>query len=260
MSKQQIIYYKDELNDEFEGEGITPIKIDANYKYIHKNVLWNILSFILYRVIATPIAYIYMKFKFGLKIKNKSVLKTCKNRGYFVYANHTQEIADALNPTLINFPKKVYVVVHPNNVSIPFWGKIIKLLGPLPIPGDFQSSKNFIDAINIHISNKNVVMIYPEAHVWNYYTKIRPFEAHSFKYPVKSEAPTFSMTITYQKRKRKIPRMIVYLDGPFYPKKDLNYKEKQEDLRKQVYDCMSERVKESNIEYIKYVKVGENDD
>ena len=33
MKEQKIIYYKDELNDEFSGPKITPIKIDENYKY-----------------------------------------------------------------------------------------------------------------------------------------------------------------------------------------------------------------------------------
>ena len=38
MNKQEIIYYSDELNDEFSGAEITPRKIDENYKYIHKKV------------------------------------------------------------------------------------------------------------------------------------------------------------------------------------------------------------------------------
>ena len=35
MKEQKIIYYKDELNDEFSGAEITPRKIDENYKYKH---------------------------------------------------------------------------------------------------------------------------------------------------------------------------------------------------------------------------------
>ena len=119
MQKQQIQYYKDELNDEFEGKEITPIKIDGKYKYVHNNIFWKLTSFLLYRIIATPIAYLYMKFKFRLKIINKDVLKGLKGKGYFMYVNHTQDIGDAFNPTIVNFPRKVQVVVHPNNVSIP---------------------------------------------------------------------------------------------------------------------------------------------
>ena len=45
MKKQKIIYYNDELNDEFSGAEIKPRKIDENYKYIHKNIIWNITAF-----------------------------------------------------------------------------------------------------------------------------------------------------------------------------------------------------------------------
>lgn len=136
--QNQVRYYEDETDD-FEENDIVPIKIDGNYKYIHKNLFWNICEFFCYRLLATPIAYIYTKIKFGLKIENRKVLKDYKNTGYFMYGNHTQNMNDAFAPTLVNFPKNVKVIVHPNNVSIPFWGNIIKLLGPLPIPDDLEA-------------------------------------------------------------------------------------------------------------------------
>lgn len=259
MSEKQAVYYKSEA-DEFEGTGIEAITIDGNYKYLQDNFLWNLISFILYRFIATPIVFLYEKIRYGFKVENKKVLKDYKDVGYFMYANHTQVIGDAFIPTIANFPKRVYVVVHPNNVSIPFWGNIIKFLGPLPIPGDISSGKNFVNAISTHIKKNKVIMFYPEAHVWSYYTKIRNFDSSTFKYPVSENAPTFAMTITYKKRKVLSPRIIAYIDGPFYPKEGLNNKEKREDLRNQVFKAMNERAKNSDIEFIKYVKVGEESD
>lgn len=259
MSKKQTVYYKNE-DDDFEGSNINPITIDGDYKYIHDNFFWNLISFILYRLIATPFAFLYVKLKFGIKFKNKEVLKKYKNTGYFMYANHTQVMGDAFIPTIANFSKRVYVVVHPNNVSIPFWGNIIKFLGPLPIPSDISSGKNFINAISKHIKNNNVVMFYPEAHVWSYYTKIRNFDSNTFKYPINEDAPAFAMTITYKKRKMISPRIIAYIDGPFYPDKNLNNKEKKEDLRNKIYNIMNERAKNSDIEFVKYKKVGEEID
>ena len=50
MNKQEIIYYSDELNDEFSGAEITPRKIDENYKYIHKNIIWNTIAFLLQNI------------------------------------------------------------------------------------------------------------------------------------------------------------------------------------------------------------------
>ena len=57
--EKKIYYYTDELNDDFAEKSIEPIKIDENYKYIHKNVFWKIGSFIVYRLIAMPLAFVY---------------------------------------------------------------------------------------------------------------------------------------------------------------------------------------------------------
>ena len=39
-NNKKIIYYQDELNDEFSEAQIKPRIIDENYKYIHKNPFW----------------------------------------------------------------------------------------------------------------------------------------------------------------------------------------------------------------------------
>lgn len=48
--------------------------------------------------------------------------------------------------------------------------------------------------------------------------------------------------------------MISYIDGPFYPNKELKPKEAQEELRNKVYEKMLERSKNSNVEVIQYIK------
>ena len=114
--------------------------------------------------------------------------------------------------------------------------------------------KNFINAIETHIDKCHPITIYPEAHIWPYYTKIRPFKAVSFKYPIQYNKPTFCMTNTYQsygKNKNKV-KMVTYIDGPFFPNTSLSLQEQKMDLRNQVYNCMTNRSKNNNIEVIKY--------
>ncbi len=259
IKEKNVIYYKDELNDDFAKGNIETVKIDENYKYIRKNPFWNICAFILYRIVATPLAFIYAKLKFNMKIVNKEILKEVKNKGYFIYINHTQEILDTLLPTIIGFPKRAYIITHPNNVSIKGLKIANKMLGALPLPGDLKSSENFLNAIKNKIENKNLIAIYPEAHVWPYYTKIRNFNEVSFRYPVKLNAPVISVTITYKKGKRKTPNIVAFVDGPFYSNESKNVKEAEKDLRDNVYNTMVERSKNSNIEYIKYLKVTKGD-
>ena len=249
--KTKIVYYKNELEDDFAKQTeLNDIKIDGKYKYIHKNPFWNIASFIVYRIIATPIAFFYSKIKFGIKVRNKHVLKKV-NTGYFVYGNHTQEVLDPFLPTLIHFPKKAHIIAHPNNVAMKFLGTYNKMMGALPVPGNIESTKNFLAAIRKFVHKKQVIVIYPEAHVWPYCTKIRNFKSVSFKYPVELGMPVFAETTTYQKRDGKV-KIVVYVDGPFYPNKTLTKKEAQEELKDAVYEAMVRRSFNSNVDVVKY--------
>ena len=77
MKKTQpkVIYYKDELNDEFSAAEITPKKIDGNYKYERNSPFEKFLHFFWYRIVAIPVAFCYLKLKFGNRIANKKVIK-----------------------------------------------------------------------------------------------------------------------------------------------------------------------------------------
>ena len=263
MSKkeQQVVYYNSETEDDFSDADITPKVIDENYKYLHSSMTYNILSFIAYRIIATPLAFLYCKLKFRYKTINKKALKKHKKEGYFLYGNHTQQIGDAYLPTMAVFPKRNYVIVHPDNVSMPVLGKITPMLGAMPLPSNLKAGRNFLNAIEKRILQNHCVTIYPEAKIWPYYTKIRPFPATSFKYPVKFDTPCYCFTHTYHKRKHsKKPRIITYIDGPFYANPDLPVKEQEQDLRDRVYNQMVERSKLNTYEYIKYVKRKDTND
>lgn len=256
MNNKKVIYYKDELNDEFSTAKITPRLIDENYRYKH-NRLWDFCSFIFQNIISIPIKLGYAKLKFRIKYVGKEKLKEYKNEGYFVYANHTQTFADTFIPSIPIYPKRNFLIVNPENISVRPFGTIVEMLGAIPIPGNKTAMKNFLEIINEKIQKNYSITIYPEAHIWPYYTKIRPFKSVSFKYPVELRKPTFCMTNTYQsygKNKDKI-KIVTYIDGPFFPDASLPIKQQKENLRDKVYCCMVERSKNNNIEHIKYVKL-----
>lgn len=249
------IYYNDELNEEFSEAKIEPRKIDGTYKYEHKNFLWNISAYLIQNIISVPIKFIYAKLKFGIKYIGKEKLKPYKNQGYFIYGNHTQPFADTFIITNTVFPKRNFLIVNPENVSMKGLGNFVQMFGAIPIPNDRSGMKNFLNSIKKKIQKGYSVTIYPEAHIWPYYTKIRPFKSVSFKYPIELNTPTFCVTNTYQKKKDGKPKITTYVDGPFYPDDNIqNIQEKKQNLRDKVYNQMVERSKESNYEYIKYIK------
>ena len=252
----KIIYYEDELNDEFSKSSIEPRIIDEKYKYVHKNPLWNLCSFVLQNILSVPIKILYAKIKFRIKYIGKEKIKTYRNEGYFIYGNHTQPFADTFIPSIPMYPKRNFLIVNPVNISLKGTGTLVEMLGAMPIPSNKSAMKNFLNAIKQKINKGYAITIYPEAHIWPYYTKIRPFKDVSFKYPVQLEKPAFCITNTYQsygKNNQKI-KIVSYIDGPFFPSKELTLKEQQRELRNKIYNCMNERSKNSNIEHIKYIK------
>lgn len=251
--EKKIIYYTDELNDDFAGLDSSNVSFGDDYKYIHKNIFWKIGSFIVYRIIMTPIAYLYLKLKFKTKFIGRNKLKSVKG-GYFIFANHTMIPGDGYTPSIATFPKRDYVVVGKDNLAMKGTRTFMKMIGAYLVPETMKMTRNFLDGMEYYLNKKCGIVIYPEAHIWPYYTKIRPFKNVSFQYPVKFDKPSFSMCVTYQKRKHSDkPKVTIYIDGPFYPNQDLpTNKAKQIALHKDVYDSLVKNSENSNYEYIIY--------
>ena len=73
-------------------------------------------------------------------------------------------------------------------------------------------------------------------------------------------APVFCFVNTYQKRRLSPkPRMVTYIDGPFFADPSLNSREQKKKLRDTVYEHMVELSKHSDVEVIKYIRKEEKD-
>lgn len=261
MDRRKVIYYENELCDEFSVTKLDGRTIDESYVYIHRSHFKKFTHFFWYRIIAAPLAKIYTKAAFGHRIKNQKILRPYRKVGYFLYGNHTQDIGDALMPNMIDLATDKYVIVNPDNLSIPVIGRVIGSLGAIPLPGNLKATKNFNEAIEYRIKQGDKIVIYPEAHIWPYYTDIRPFGDASFSYPVKLRTPVFCFTNVYKKRKlTKKPRIITYIDGPFFPDCELSPREARGKIRDQVYCTMKKRAALSDVKIIEYIKKENADD
>lgn len=253
MKDRKVIYYSDELNEEFSEAQITPRVIDKDFPYFH-NKVWDICSLVIQNVLSMPIKVLYSQLKFRVRYVGREKLKEYKSSGYFIYGNHTQPFADTFIPSVGNYPKRNFFIVNPENISMPGLGTIVEMLGAIPIPCDMGGMKHFVSSVEDKIRRGYSVTIYPEAHIWPYYTGIRPFKAVSFQYPVKLNCPVFALTNTYHRRGRRGDKVgiVTYIDGPFFPDETIKPKERQQRLRDQVYQCMLERSQSSDYEYIVY--------
>lgn len=255
MKEQQVIYYTDELNEEFSTFKTTPRAIDASYDYDDSSFGKKVRRFFCYRIVMYPFAYLYTKLVFRRKVVGADLLKPYRKQGIFLFGNHTQPMGDALMQACLTYPRLNYVIIHPNNLNVPVFGKMVPALGGLPIPDGVSAYRNFRNAIENRIRRGNPVVIYPEAHIWPYYTHIRPFAETSFAYPVQMKAPTFCFVNTYKDRgKGRRPQIVTYIKGPFFPDENLTAKEQRKQLRNLVYDQMVQLSQHSDVEYVKYIK------
>ena len=252
----RIIYYKNILTDDFAGTRIKQKQIDKKYVYVHKNIFYRMIAHILYYWIAKPLVYIACKLKRKVRIKNPQVLKKLKKTGFFMYGNHTSKF-DAVTPqSVVSKRKRVYIVANPDATSIPGIRTLVNMFGCIPLPSDVYSNTNYLDAIKYRYDQKSIIMIYPEAHIWPFYTGIRPFVDGSFRYPAMFNAPVVAMVTTYRKShsKRK-PFIDITLSEPIYPHPEYSLKENMKYLRDQVYDFMVKVTSETpDVGYINYLQ------
>lgn len=250
-NKTEVRYYHSFADDFFQTKN-QKYKVPENYTWVRKDLLSRFLSAVIYGT-ALILSSIYCRIFLHVRIKGGKKLRNVKNTGCFLYGNHTQPVGDVFNPALAAFPKRIYTVVSPANLAIPFIGKLLPYLGALPVSDTIHGMKELNRAIDYRLEQKRCIVIYPEAHVWEYCTFIRPFPETSFKYPVKYSKPVYCMTTTYQKRHfGKKPTITIYIDGPFDDKGSGSIGERASKLRDAVFECMTERSLNSTYQYIRY--------
>ena len=255
----RVILYNDPINDDFACTEIKNKKIEKDFIYVHKNIFWRFFSHTIYCSIARPICYLMAKFSRHVKVYNKHVVKKLKKTGYFIYGNHTSIYDGFLPQACVTNCRKTYMIAGSDAVSIPGIKNLVMMLGCLPIPVTADKMKEFNEAIDYRISQKRIVAIYPEAHIWPYAGVVRPFKDVSFIYPSRLDKPIIAMAITYRPQKHNSPRKYkpkvnITLSEPIYPDKNLSIKENMVYLRDQVYDFLKKEVeKNPPIDYITYL-------
>jgi 1-acyl-sn-glycerol-3-phosphate acyltransferase len=264
MKTKRTIYYKDYNNDDFAHDiGIKWKPLPEKMKFFHRNPFFSFFGSLLYYFLALPILWLYSKIKFGVKVVGKKKLKRAHIKGYFIYGNHTQEADGFLNQVFVSNPRRTYVVCSQDVVCIKGIRNLVMMLGAIPVPARPSEAKKFIDAIEYHHKKGDVIVIFPEAHIWPYTTLIRDFPDASFSYPAQLNAPVVAVCSTYEERKffrHRPPRLVIHVSDPFYPNPALPLGERVHELRESVYNYMVD-VSSSldNYEYVHYVQKNDDD-
>lgn len=259
--EERVFYYESEEDDPIktdEQEKKIKVGLPEGYEFIPSNPFVKMYSATLFRIFKLFGQY-YERGYWKAKFHGREKLKAAKGKGYVIYANHTNPFHDVFGPALAA-NRRIFTIISPVNLKIPGIGKLLPYIGGLPLGGTLDEKIAFNDAVDERLRQKKCLVIYPEAHVWPYHTGIRKFPAgdKSFKYAVRNNVPIFTMTTTYHKRKDNkkgdLPRMDIYVDGPFWPDPKLSEDENRAKLAKEAYDSMLKNSKHNTYEYFKYKK------
>ncbi len=259
--EQRVFYYESEEDDPIktdEQEKKVEVGLPEDYEFIFKNPFKKLWSAILFRGFKLFGQY-YERGYWQAKFYGREKLKEAKGKGYVIYANHTNPFHDVFGPALAA-DRRIFTIISPVNLKVPGIGKYLPYIGALPLGKSKEEKKAFNEAVDKRLQQKNALVVYPEAHVWPFATKIRKFPAgdRSFKYAARNNLPIFTMTTTYHKRKDKkrgeLPRMDIYVDGPFFPDADKTEAENRAMLAKKAYDSMVKYSKNNSYEYFVYKK------
>lgn len=239
----KVVYYSDELNDDFAGTNIQAKKVTKHFNYRFHGIIWRAVSFLIYWVIAMPIVWFYEKVFLRVKFVNKKAMKKLKGKTCFMYGNHTGVI-DAYTPNLLTNHRRNRIIVSPETVSIKGLKNIIQMLGAVPVPTTMSGLARFKKIIHKYHKSDHIT-IYPEAHIWPYYTGVRPFKDSSFHYPVQENAPVIAFFTAYTEPKGFLSKfrkanVTVYVSDPIYPDTSLPPKQAQKELRDKVYNFMAD--------------------
>lgn len=262
-AKTRTIYWKDEINDDFDEVGLKRPSVPENYKYKRTNPFNNFISGIFYHGIAKPFVGFYCLCK-GIRVKGKKNIKKLHGKGAFIFSNHVA-ISDVVKfqSYVFFWRRRVNIIGYPDTLTMPIVRNLTRALGylPLPLPGDVKNMVNLMDAMKFYIEKKQFILIYPEAHIWPYYTKIRNFRSGSFNYPARLEAPVLPVVTTWRKSKFcKKPKQTLYILEPIFPDPEKTSAENKEYLYEETLKAMKNCAESvEQYEYIKYIKV-ENDD
>lgn len=256
---ERVFYYQSETDDPIqtsEQEQKATVSLPEGYEFIPRHWWVRAYSATLFRLFWL-FGQWYERHYWQVKIHGRDKLKQVRGQGYLIYANHTNPFHDVFGPA-IAADRRIFTIISPVNLLVPGIGKFIPMIGGLPLGKTASEKQAFNLAVDRRLAQKKVLVIYPEAHVWPYYTGVRKFPAgdKSFKYAVRNNLPVFAMTTTYHKRKGRsnLPRMDIYLDGPFYPDANKSEAANRADLASKVYDSMVKYSKKNSYDYFKYIK------
>lgn len=185
-----------------------------------KGCLFKLFSRLFHTGFAIPLMQFWMRVVLGARIRGKRNLRGI--RGAVTVCNHVHFL-DSVMVSLALFPRKATFPTFPKNVKSLFPGKIVQILGGVPIPESIGETRIFFDEMEFLLRKNHIVHIFPEGLLNPYDTGLRGFRKGAFHLAAQARVPIVPMLITFLPPKgiykliRKKPVMTLHVGKPIEP-------------------------------------------
>ena len=219
-------------------------KLRKYYRRVERpNSLKEFFCTLFYFGFAIPILIVLMRCWFGLKIKNRRVIKRIKNSGAVAICNHIHEMDSPICAVGIPFRKFIFVS-KPVNFTLTGAGPLVDILGSVPVPSSPKELQVFIYSLSKKLRKKRLVLFFPEGDIKHYDENLRSFQRGAFYIAADSRVPILPMKIQYRKPAgilkfiRKKPCLTLVFGEPLYPSDLLPKNEAVSELKKRSEKAM----------------------
>lgn len=185
-----------------------------------KGLLFKLFSRLFYTGFAIPLMQFWMRIVLGARIRGKRNLRGL--RSAVTVCNHVHFL-DSVMVALALFPRKATFPTFVKNVESLWPGKIVRILGGVPIPENISEVKTFFDEMEFLLRKKHIVHFFPEGRVSPFDTGLRSFKKGAFHLATGAHVPIVPMIITFEPPKgvykmiRKKPVMTLHVGKPVEP-------------------------------------------
>jgi len=188
-----------------------------------KGLLFKLFSRLFFSGFAIPLMQFWMRVVLGARIRGKRNLKGL--RSAVTVCNHVHYL-DSVLVALALFPRKATYPTFPKNVKSILPGKIVRILGGVPIPENMGAVKTFFEEMEFLLLKNHIVHFFPEGLMVPYDTALRKFRKGAFHLAALARVPIVPMLITFEPPKgmyrliRKKPVMTLHVGKPIEPVND----------------------------------------
>lgn len=198
-------------------------KLKKYYRRVERdNRIKELFCRLFYFGIAIPILIVLNRCWFGLKIKNKRVMRNIKKTGAVVICNHIHEMDSPICAVGVSWRKMLYVS-KPVNFTMKGAGLFVDILGSVPSPSTPKELQVFMYSLSKQLRKRRLVLFFPEGELKHYDENLREFQRGAFYLAVDAQVPVLPVKITYRKpdglfkRLRKKPCFTLVFGEPIFP-------------------------------------------